>query len=45
MQEKITATESSETKIVANIEKLMIEHYTNGDIKPIIIVHWLTLFL
>ena len=34
---KITATESSETKIVANIEKLMIEHYTNGDIKPIII--------
>ena len=27
---KITATESSETKIVANIEKLMIEHYTNG---------------
>ena len=34
---KITATESSETKIVANIEKLMIEHYTNGDITPIII--------
>ena len=34
---KITATESSETKIVANIEKLMIEHYTNGDIKPNII--------
>lgn len=34
---KITATETSETKIMANIEKLMIEHYTNGDIKPIII--------
>ena len=28
---KITSTETSETKIMANIEKLMIEHYTNGD--------------
>lgn len=34
---KITATETSETKIMANIEKLMIEHYTNGKIKPTII--------
>lgn len=34
---KITATETSETKIMANIEKLMIEHYTNGKIKPTIV--------
>ncbi|MEB7458860.1 osmoprotectant ABC transporter substrate-binding protein [Staphylococcus borealis] len=34
---KITATETSETKITANIEKLMIEHYTNGKIKPTIV--------
>lgn len=33
----ITATETSETKIMANIEKLMIEHYTNGKIKPTIV--------
>ena len=34
---KITATETSETKIMANIEKLMIEHYTNDRIKPTIV--------
>ena len=34
---KITATETSENKIMANIEKLMIEHYTNGKIKPTIV--------
>ena len=34
---KITSTETSETKIMANIEKLMIEHYTNGEVKPSII--------
>ncbi|MCJ1655627.1 osmoprotectant ABC transporter substrate-binding protein [Staphylococcus sp. NRL 16/872] len=34
---KITATETSETKIMANIEKLMIEHYTDGKIKPTIV--------
>ena len=34
---KITSTETSETKIMANVEKLMIEHYTNGEVKPSII--------
>lgn len=34
---KITATETSETKIMANIEKLMIEHYTHDKVKPTII--------
>ncbi|UDI77538.1 osmoprotectant ABC transporter substrate-binding protein [Staphylococcus taiwanensis] len=34
---KITATETSETKIMANIEKLMIEHYTHNKIKPSIV--------
>ena len=34
---KITTTETSETKIIANMEKLMIEHETKGKIKPTII--------
>ena len=34
---KITTTETSETKIIGNMEKLMIEHETNGKIKPTLI--------
>ena len=34
---KITTTETSETKIIANMEKLMIEHETKGKIKPTLI--------
>lgn len=34
---KITTTETSETKIIGNMEKLMIEHETNGKISPTLI--------
>ena len=34
---KITTTETSETKIIGHMEKLLIEHETDGKIKPTLI--------